>query len=193
MKAPTWAVVIGIFMILFGSCSINSSVQSINAPDMIEMQQEMMKNMSKGFTNTPIDSLDLTSLDSLRETNGEANQRLEAMNETMGKFFYMSDHTKKWTVRFGYIGIAVSLLYILGGVFLFIIKPYSLKLAFTGLILSIIFGISQMMVLTSEPSSGFIALASGYSKIFGVVIDIVFLIIVATADKTPYMLTKEVN
>ena len=87
--------------------------------------------------------------------------------------------------------MVVSLIYILGGVFLFVIKPFSIQLAYGSQILSIIFGITQTIVLTIESSSGFVALASGYSKIFGVVIDIVFLIFVATTDNAAYAFQKE--
>jgi hypothetical protein len=193
MKSPTWAIIIGIFIVLFGSCGVSNNLQSINTPKMLEAQQEMMKNMSKGFNSPKLDSLDQNRPDSLADysTNPEANEAFDEMSETMTNMFQMSEFTQRWTVRFGYIGVVVSLIYILGGVFLFVIKPFSIQLAYGALILSIIFGITQTIVLTMEPSSGFVALASGYSKIFGVVIDIVFLIVVATADKTAYAVQKE--
>ncbi|MFT7037152.1 MAG: hypothetical protein ACJA2S_005695, partial [Cyclobacteriaceae bacterium] len=39
MKTPTWAIVVGIFLMLFGGCSVTKSIQAINMPDMLEMQK----------------------------------------------------------------------------------------------------------------------------------------------------------
>lgn len=185
MKTPTWGILIGIFMMLFGGCSVINDMQTVYMPDVIEMQKNMMEGFSQGV-NTTSDSTNVAdTISSVVDRSGN-DEAFKNMEKTMNKMFYMSDFTKTWMVRFGYIGALVSLVYILGGVFLLIRKDYSIKLVYAVLLLSIAFAITKAVVLSSEASSGLIAFASGYSQMFGVVIDIVFLVVIVASDKTTY-------
>lgn len=188
MKTPNWGLVIGILMILFGGCSVSGDLQSINSPNIFDMQQDMLKGMSDGFNTTVSDSLISTDLDSTqtKRIKSDPGKMVEAMSNTMNTMFYMSDFTKTWIVRFGYIGVIVSFIYILGGVFLLVRKPFSLKLAYGALGLSILFSIIQSIVLSLDSSSSLLAMTAGYSQMFGVIIDIILIIVIVSSDKTAY-------
>ena len=165
-----------------------SDLQSINMPNMIEMQQNMFKDMSDGFKGTKTDSIKTYSPDSIPAENSLSDQAIiiDNMSKTMGDMFYMSEFTKTWIVRFGYIGIVVSFIYILGGVFLLIRKPFSLKLAYGALSLSILFSVIQSIVISIDSASGFMAMSAGFSQVFGIIIDIILIIVIATSDKAAY-------
>src|SRR6056297_3055003 len=155
MKTPTWAIVIGICLMLFGGCSVTKNIQSIIMPDMLEMQKNMMKKMAGSSTTNSSDSLSASTRVDTADIKGA--EMFKNMAEGMQEMFGMSDFTKTWTVRFGYIGLLVSIIYILSGVFLLIKKKFSIKLVYTALILSIVFSGIQSLVLASDSTGGFIA------------------------------------
>jgi hypothetical protein len=184
MKTPTWAIVVGIFLMLFGGCSVTKSIQAINMPDMLEMQKEMMNKMSQTSSTTSTDSL----------TNDGANEQLEVfqgMAEGMQEMFVMSEFTKTWTVRFGYLGIIVALAYIFSGIFLMVRRPFSIKLAYGALTLSMIFSGIQSMVLASDSSGGFMSKAAGFGNSFGIILDLILLVIIVAMDKSAFQFDSE--
>lgn len=191
MKTPTWGIVIGILMIAFGGCSVVNDMQTVYMPQMVEMQQDMMEGFSQGIHDG--DSTIFGDSTDIRLNRSEGNEAIENMQKTMSKMFYMSDFTKTWIVRFGYIGVLVSLVYVLGGVFLLNKKNYSIKLAYAALAISIAFGVTKGAVLSSEASTGFIALSTGFSQMFGIVFDIIFLVVIATSDRSAYYTAIETD
>jgi hypothetical protein len=188
MKTPTWGLVTGILMMFFGGCSVMSDVQSINMPSMLEMQQNMLKGITDGIKTTNADSVETEKTDSIENHNSRADQALivDNMGKTMDEMFYMSDFSKTWIVRFGYIGIFVSFIYILGGVFLLIRKKFSLELAYAALGLSILFGVIQSIVLSTNSSNGLMSMSTGFSQVFGIMIDIILVIVIVVSDRTAY-------
>lgn len=190
MRTPTWAIVIGICLMLFGGCSVTKNIQSINMPDILEMQQEMMKKMAGSTKSNVADSLSVTS--NTDSTNVSNTAMFNNMAEGMKEMFAMSDFTKTWTVRFGYIGLFVSILYILSGVFLLIRRKFSINLVYIALIVSIVFSGIQSIVLASDSTGGFIAQSVGFGNMFGIIIDIILIVVVVSMDKSVYNENEEI-
>lgn len=188
MKTPTWAYVIGIMMMLFGGCSITGDLQSINSPNMLEMQHKMMEGMTGEADTIEMDSIGLNINNTIGNSNsGSSEQQVfKNMAKTMKEMFYVSEFTKKWMVRFGYIGLFFSILYVFAGIFLLVKKTFSIELAYLALALSILFSVIQSIVLSSDSSGGYISLTSGFSQIFGIIIDIILLVVILVSDKTAY-------
>ncbi len=188
MKTPTWAYVIGIMMMLFGGCSITGDLQSINSPNMLEMQHKMMAGMTGETDTIEMDSIGLDINNTIGNSNSGSSeqQAFKNMAKTMKEMFYVSEFTKKWMVRFGYIGLFFSILYVFAGIFLLVKKTFSIKLAYLALALSILFSVIQAIVLSSDSSGGYISLTSGFSQIFGIIIDIILLVVILVSDKTAY-------
>jgi hypothetical protein len=189
-KIPTWATVIGILMILFGGCGVMSDYQATKMPEMLEAQKEMMRSMSEDFKTQDNDSIardlsDTTSAVSYEKFPGKS---FENISDSMAGMLHMSEFTKKWTVRFGYIGIFVSFFYALAGIFLLIPKEYSLKLVYIALGISIIFTVTRLLVLEGDDESGLMLSFLSYSHIFGILVDVLFIIIIITSDKSRYKL-----
>lgn len=148
-------------------------------PNMLAMQTEMFEKMSETSTSFPADSLSM-------DQSGEQVVAFQEMAEGMTEMFSMSDFTKTWTVRLGYMGLIVSILYILSGVFLLVKKPFSINLVYGALALSIVFSITESIVLTSDSAGGLMAMAAGFGNFFGIIIDIILLVVVVAMDKTAY-------
>lgn len=195
MKTPTWATVVAILMIIFGGCSVINDIQAISMPSIIEKQKELISKEIEedeqweeeeiSTDTTAINDADSLSEDryQLEDDSTQLARKKEAM-----EVLNIPEFTKTWIVRFGYIGIVSSLLYILGGVFLLVRKSFSIKLAYTALIVSILCSGAGAAVLTSGSSSGLIALTTGLTQLFGVLIDIVLLAVIFASDKEAYKL-----
>ncbi|MEP4533999.1 MAG: hypothetical protein ABJ004_13000 [Cyclobacteriaceae bacterium] len=179
MKTPTWAIVVGIFLMLFGGCSVSKSIQAINMPDMIEMQTKMMEKMTQSS-----DSLSNNSIN-------EQTEVFQGMAEGMQEMFAMSEFTKTWTVRFGYLGIVVAIIYVFSGIFLMVRRDFSIKLAYGALILSMVFSAIQSLVLASDSSGGYISKAAGFGNSFGIILDLILLVVIVAMDKSAFQFNSE--
>lgn len=188
MKTPTWAYIIGILMLLIGGCGAVKDMQSINTQTILDMQKTMLEDMSGNIKSINKDSVANNTNDTITSTksNTEQVEIINNMSKTMEKMLYMSDYTKKWRVRFGYVGLVLSVIYILAGIFLIIRKSFSMKLTYTALGLYILFGIIQILVFSRDETKGFMAMTSLYSYMFSIIFDVVILIAILGADKTAY-------
>ena len=193
MKTPTWGIVVGILMILFGGCGAMTDLQQINMPNMLDMQNKMWDGMSKKRIEN--DSLAAQNYDSTAVSSDQKNSfDVEDIAKSMEEVFHISEFTRTWMVRFGYIGLFVVLIYMLAGVFLLIKRNFSIKLAYGAIALSMVFGITQWLVLASDPTTDqLIGVASGTSQLFGLVIDFVLLVAIWAADKTAYYPEEIIN
>ena len=202
MKTPNWALAVGILMMLFGGCSVHGDIQSINGPKLMELQESIMEGMTETVKKADKAETEIeTETDSTENNHAEdsvvsfSNSNNEVLydeiTQNMKKMFHVSEFTKVWMVRFGYMGLFVSFIYILGGLFLLIKKSFSLKLAYIALGLSILFSIIKVVVLSADSTGLFFAMATGFSQIFGVIIDIVLLIVIAVSDKQAYQFSRQ--
>jgi hypothetical protein len=105
----------------------------------------------------------------------------------IGDVFNMSEHTKKWMIRFGYIGIVVALIYAAGGLFLLIMKPFSINLAYIALGVSIIYALARAITLATD-AGDLITLSSYVESGISIVIDIILILVIFSSDKYEYEL-----
>ncbi|MBS1593958.1 MAG: hypothetical protein JST76_08640 [Bacteroidetes bacterium] len=193
MKTPTWAYIVGILMMLLGGCSTIKNCQLILTPVLLENQKAMMKGlvpMVSVRVDTTTQTLGDSSITVIEKTRSPLGNK--EMIQNMEKMFYMSDFQKTWIVRLGYIGFIPSLIYIVGGLFLLIKRRFSIKLACSALILSALFSVIRTVVLLKDASIGFIAMSSSFGMIFGVIMDVILLIIILASDRSYYLPRQEV-
>ncbi len=226
MKTPTWAVVIGIILMLFGGCGLLKHSQTIMMPDILDMQKKMMDSALKGVENAEDEekeeSEDLVELEEGDYYNEEGDtsvvngdntantdsneielvnvpppmrkrdQRVaEEMAETMKEMFVLSDFNRRWIIRFGYIGLLVCAIYLLAGAFLVNRNVFGIRFVYGALILSIAFTLIQMIVISSDTGTGFIGKLSSYGNIFGLVVDLILLILFSVIDKKDYFKSNQ--
>jgi len=182
MKTPDWVVVVAVCMMLFGGCGTYNNSSVLMMPSILEMQKEMIGTISE----TIEEGSGLQGADGEADSLALASEDIEEVFENFTNIFEVSEFTKKWTRIFGIIGIFISVFYMLAGVFMLLRKQFSLKLAISALAISMLFALIRGLVLTSDGSGGFMAIASSISGIFGFVIDLILLIIILAVDKTDY-------
>ncbi|HEY3429652.1 MAG TPA: hypothetical protein VGK39_03175 [Cyclobacteriaceae bacterium] len=198
MKTPTWATVTGILMIVFGGCSVMNDIKSITLPSILEKQKSFMEEKMKeakahemeedsiAMANTPADSLAKAEGDHNEGEDEDVKESFEEKEKKVEEALKLPEFSKIWIVRFGYVGLVSAVLYAIGGIFLLVKRPFSIKLAYTVLGISIVTSAVQAAVLVSGQSSGIIALSTGLSQLVGVLVDIIMIAVIFTSDKEAY-------
>jgi len=163
MKRPTWVTVVGVLGILFGICGLFVSGQVAAMPTIMEWQKRFLETM-------PID----------RTADG---QNAEQFKQMMRGFF---GDQPSWfgpaCVALGVIGLVVNGFYIFASVTLLQLKAKAARLFTTVLGVSIALGLTRAVVMMNGFS--FLAVPTLMSGLVGVVLDIVLLVVIATADKS---------
>lgn len=230
MKTPTWAVVIGIILMLFGGCGLLKHSQTIMMPDIMDMQQKMMESALKGveeadddlYNEEIVEPKDIEEIEDEEFDDLEGETSLESgdlyadsdtieeeyvnvpppiskrerraakeMADTMKEMFVLSDFNRKWIIRFGYIGLLVCAIYLMSGAFLVNRNVFGIRFVYGALILSIAFTLIQMLVISSDSGTGFIGKLSSYGNIFGLVVDLILLIVFSVIDKKDYFKSNQ--
>jgi len=198
MKTPTWAIVVGIFLLLFGGCDLLAGVSEISTPKMMEVQQNFLQNMPEMLQEQDafaIDSIDVLrdSLPLLEEDSLEIDQSIvqtrqdsvnwDSMNEVFDDMFYLSPKEKLWIVRFGYMSILAGSLFILAALFMFIPRSFSIPLAVGVLVFSALKSIGKMIVLTGEEVGSVFSIMSNLGEIPSIILDVIILAVILVSRK----------
>jgi len=214
MKRPTWAIIVGVFMLLFGGCGALSKVGDIKTPEMMELVNETIEEAeanSKANTDSEIeeeeegDSIQQTKVTELTDDEKKILEmfsdsvEVDSMQNvdfetTMKNSFKFSEYRQTWMVRFGYMGLVVALLFLIGGIMLLASRKYTIPVVLTTLAVSLAFGILQLAIYAADVGTGkMIGNLSSIGIYFSIALDIVFLIIVMVCDKTYFQPAKVIE
>ncbi len=187
MKIPTWAYVAGIWMILIGGCSLLSDYHSINIREINQTQQALMQGFTKSM-ETENDSISRAKMNStLTILTGEKDTtQNKSFEETIESMIELSEETIELTITYAYIGLIIYLIYTLSGILLMVRTRVSIPLAIGILIISIAFVLIQSFVLTEHYGSGLIARFAKGGYYFGILLDVIILIIILAGNKSYY-------
>lgn len=190
MQRPTWVTVVGILMIFFGGCGgVTSDLKQIKTKALIELQDEFVDEIQIEFGSKYIDS---TEKNILIELGGVDSTTLKSdtlssktLAETIKSISKMSPATIATIIKHGYMGLAVSILYILTGLLLlFVRKKYVIKVVIGMLILSLVFVLYQYLEIKSMELSDLFSFGLQANLVFGAIIDVILLILVLILDKS---------
>jgi Na+-translocating ferredoxin:NAD+ oxidoreductase RnfD subunit len=199
MKTPTWATVIAVIMIVFGGCGAINDIRSISMPEKLEEGKEKIKikadkkALQDSTAIAALDSTETAGADSIAATSdGDADKADIPFfgKKSQEEILTLSEFSKTWIVRFGYIGAVVSLIYLVGGIFLLVRRVFSIKIVYAALAISILCAGAQTSILTSTAAGDFMSKMVGLSQLPSILIDIVLLAVVFASDKDAY---KEEN
>jgi hypothetical protein len=162
MEKPTWIKVIGILGIIFGCTGILGSLQMMIMPKMFEFQQEIMGAAMDQARHDP---------DFPRELEG-----------VLTSMWDLPEWFDVWAIIFGIIGLLVAGFYLLAAIQLLQAKTSADKLMIAALLISIFVAIVQ--ALTIVTSGSFMAIMIMMGAAFSIIIDLVFLIVILTSDRS---------
>ncbi len=164
MQKPTWAKVVGIIGIILGCFGLLGAGQTIMMPKMIEMQKEMMPQMQE----------------MLEKQYGTSQ---EAMN-IMQKMWDTPEWFGTWCIISGIIALIIAGFYIYASIGLFQIKKSAIKMFYLAAGISIGFTILKGLITMAAMS--FMGISVLIGGAFGIVFNIILLIVVANRDKQAF-------
>ena len=190
MKRPTWAIVVGVFMILIGGCSAldnftetktsqfqKESSKAINELDFEEIDDEAQR---EEFDSTNLRIIETFGDSVVRDSTDQID-----VKATMDQLLKMSDYRIKWMERFGYVGLFIAVLFIISGIFFLSQKKYTIPIAIGTLALSLLAGVFELFIyMSDDASSNMISQFGNIGIYLSIFIDIILLITVMVLDKT---------
>lgn len=174
-------------MILFGSCGTINHLKMARTNDIDAIKAEVFKEVDVQLKTEDLDSFERKILMGANDTlETDSIPATVDLKSALEKITHMSDYFKKWSVITGYWGIAISILYLISGIFFFYRKRFTATLAIIALVLSIIFAIAKIFIFSGDTSSAYILNVFQATFYLSIFFDIVLLVLVAVNDKTYY-------
>ena len=184
MKRPTWATVVGVLGIIFGAFGILGGGQEILFPKMIEMQKEMFAKFEEVHRQQELER----ASEATEEDNESRSDVVEfpfEMFKSMESMWDLPSWYGPWSAFTGSTKAILSALYLLSAIWILLMNPLSIKLFYWAAGLSILLCIVKGVVGVFGTGS-FMVVAMSLGGSFGALIDVVLIIVVATADKTAF-------
>jgi uncharacterized membrane protein YozB (DUF420 family) len=196
MERPGWATIVGIIMLLIGGCGAFDNIGEMNVDQMKEMKNIISMDVQAGKAKAS-DS-DTTALSDIDSSNQEvlkffgdsivkdSNQQVDIV-KTMESMVQMSDYRIKWIKTFAYIGIFISILFIVSGILFLSQRKWVIQTALITLAVSLLVGIFQFIIFKADEGTSNLIHTFGNVEIYaGIFIDIVLLIMIMVLDKSFY-------
>lgn len=170
---PTWISVVGVLGIIFSCFGILGAAYDLVTPAMMEMQKEMFAQIE--------------SLQPQAMQNQGAEAPPEAFYEmfkSMEKMWETPEWFKTWSISIGLVKLVLCGFSLLACIFLLQIKPVAVKLFYCSAGLNI--GLALVKIAVMLASMSFMAMTMMIGGFFGLVVNIVLIIVVATNDKSAF-------
>jgi hypothetical protein len=168
MKRPKWVTVIGVLGIILGVLGLFNAAQTVTLPSQIEMQKQLLESMTTA-------------------ARGERGQQAATDQfKTIADRFIGTPPA--WLgsacVALGIAGALVNLAYAFAGISLLRMKRFAIKLLYATLVASIVFSIVRGATYATALSM--MGMSMLFSNLLGAAIDVVLIVVVATADKASF-------
>jgi hypothetical protein len=157
---PRWKTVIGVLGIIFGCFGIMSASQTALMPTMLEIQRKMFLAMQA------------------EAAKGAQAQAFAGPFAAMFEMFAGPTPAwfAPWCVVMGLLTLIISGLYVFSAISLLLVKPWAPRLFCIALTASIVAAFARTIGLML--ARGVLGMGMGFGAMFGVVIDVVLLLIV---------------
>ncbi len=172
MERPTWATVVGILGIVFSCFGLMGAGSDIIMPKVMDVQKEMFMQM-EAFQAEVIKS---------DGADQNVDARFFEIFKSIGKMWETPEWFGVFSVTTGIIKLIISGLTLFACIRLLQLKPSAITLFYWGAGLNI--GLVVFKLIVALFSISFMAMMFG--GIFGVVVYIVLIIVVASGDKASF-------
>jgi len=160
--------------IIFGILGILGGGQLIMMPKMMEMQREMFLSVKESIEN--------------QEVTNPQQIFPKKMFETMKKMLDTPDWFDTYCIIAGIVAFFVSGFYVFASIQLLQTKPTAIKIFYSAVSLTI--GFSILKSIVAMVAMSFMGMAMMMGGTFGIVINVVLLIVVATGNKEAFILQE---
>jgi len=173
MNRPTWATVISVLGIIFSLIGMLGAGQDMVMPMMMDFQEQMFSRIQE-----------IQEKEFKHKKSESGAEEFNRTKETMEKMLETPAWFKTFSVLFGLLKFLVCGFGLFAYICLLQVKPSSIKFVYWALGLAI--GLTVFKGAISVASMSIIVMAMGIGSVFGLMVNIVLLIIVAVADKSEY-------
>ena len=173
---PTWVKVIGVLGIIFGIFGILGATQTMIMPMIMDFQRSFFDTFKEGIETLPTEEIE--TMES-QELNFAIN-----MQESVFSMFDMPAWYGTAMVIFGVLQLIIAGLYLLSFIFFIQLKPFSLRMVYWVLGLSMALALAQ--IITGLIAGSFMGVAMSMNRIFSLVINGVFLAVILSSDKSRF-------
>lgn len=184
MTRPTWVTVVAVLGITFGCLGILSGGHDVLMPKLMEMQKEMFDSMHSTSLDEKSDSTRQTIDSSSVAKNNDLKYPPNEMFEVMQKMWEVPSWFGQYSIINGIIKALISAFYLLVSIWLLQMKFFSIRLFYWAAGLSIALSIVNIVILLN--SFFWFGMGMMFGDVFGALIDIVLVIVVATGDKDAF-------
>lgn len=187
MKLPTWALIVGICMLLFGGCHTSNRIGEI-AMTSSGTLDSLNTESKTGFAKV---KSEMDSLEQSETASDEEKQDAKMFNIFMsaggdGDELFPNEYESKWMIRFGYIGAIIGLIYALTGLLLLMKKPIGYKLLLPAIGLMIAYLVAKIVIFNNQESKSVVVGLSMFGMYLSIFIDTILALIVITGDKSAF-------
>lgn len=182
MKRPTWATVVGILGVIFGCLGILSAGSEMMMPKMMKFQKQMFSDIQK-IIEEDIEKQSAKQSYQKDKHRGDAEIPLKIF-KAISQMWDFPEWYGTWSIIAGILKLLISALYLLASIRLLQIKLSAIKLFYWAAGSSVALGLLKAGVALSVAS--FMGIAMMFGGFFGIVIDIVLIIVVANGNKAAF-------
>lgn len=189
-KRPTWVTVVGIIGIILGCFGLLGAGQTILMPTIMEFQREMFAGFQKTFEHE-------LKQDSSERGGAKPGEESASAKKTwphnfqpkdvfamFDRMLHMPPWFSTWTMAAGVTGFVVYGFYLYASIMLLLMKGSGVRLFTIALSVAIAFSLVKTGVaFASQSFMVFSMLAGG---LFGIAVNTVLLIVIATSDKQAF-------
>jgi hypothetical protein len=183
MKTPIWVYIVGITMIVFASCGVVKNLQSVKLSENVEAKLIEANDL---MIDHDLDNQEMDSL--FEDSNLPERMIYGAVGLTflvIERMISVSKYEQTWIVRFGYLGLFITMVYLLAGVFLLMMKSFSIKLAYEALICNLVFASIKTIVLFKGWSGSLYVVMLILNDLFDVFVSLVLIIVIMASNIAP--------
>lgn len=182
MKKPTWVTVVGVLGIIFSCLGILGAGQEMLMPKMFKMQQEMLSNFE---TIVEQEMERERAKQNYQDDEYQSSPEMPmGMFESFSKMLDFPEWYGTWSIISGILKLLVCAFFLLASIRLLQLNPSSINLFYAAALASIALGLVKAAVAMHAGS--FLAMAMIFGSVFGIIIDIILIIVVATGNKAAF-------
>ena len=188
MERPTWATIVGVLGIVFGCLGILGGGQEMFMPKMMEFQKEMLTVIQESTSTASQITVEGNSGEGLTTEGSLKDIPMDElpfdMLNIMEKMCDFPEWFGTWSIFTGISKIIISAFYLFSAICLLQTKPSSIKLFYWAAGLSIALALAKGVFGLNYLSFMGIAMTAG--GLFGAMIEVVLIIVVATGNQMAF-------
>ncbi|MBT8191620.1 MAG: hypothetical protein HKN67_07395 [Saprospiraceae bacterium] len=189
---PSWATTVAIFMILFAGCGAVNNLKMINTNEMEEMAGAIIDNMETELESEKLDSTDIIVLETFSDSVvTDSSGTGVNLAKTIKGMMHMTDYFKLWSVRLGWAGLIIAILFLISGILFFYKTKFTIPIAIGTLIASLLYAALKVYIYSKDNSSSYILAGMEFSSYFSMFIDVIMLTVIMVVDKSFYQGVSE--